>query len=412
MNKRILLIGYNYFPEPTGIGKYSGEMVQWLIDRGYTCTVVTAYPYYPFWKVQEPYYQNRNRYQVEEHLGALGGSVTVHRCPMYIPAAPSGLKRMLLDFSFLISSFFKVVQLSFGQKHDYVMAVAPSFQFGLLGVFYKKVKSAKFIYHIHDMQIEAARDLKMIKSEGVVNFLLKVEKYIFNQATVVSTVSEQMVAKIEAKAKKEVVLFPNWVDDSRFFPIADRGALKQEFGFSPTDTIVLYSGAIGEKQGLESIVYAAQEFRQQPGIKFLICGSGPYKEKLMSLVAELKLDNVIFFPLQPVEKFNKFLNVADLHLVIQKANASDLMMPSKLTTILAVGGLALITANEGSGLHTLVQKYKVGLLAEAENQQALTSAIKQAIVGSHDDIRLNAREYAKNYLFIDKIMTNFEKQLK
>jgi colanic acid biosynthesis glycosyl transferase WcaI len=181
--------------------------------------------------------------------------------------------------------------------------------------------------------------------------------------------------------------------------------------FAPTDTIALYSGGIGEKQGLESIVYAAQEFRQQPHVKFLICGSGPYKEKLMSLVAELKLDNVIFFPLQPVEKFNKFLNVADLHLVIQKANASDLMMPSKLTTILAVGGLALITANEGSGLHTLVQKHNVGLLAEAENQQALNSALKHALTGSHEAIRVSAREYAKNYLFIDRIMTNFEKQL-
>jgi colanic acid biosynthesis glycosyl transferase WcaI len=411
MTKRILLIGYNYFPEPTGIGKYSGEMIQWLADRGYACTVVTAYPYYPFWKVQEPYYQNRHRYQVEKQVMASGGSITVHRCPMYIPAAPSGLKRMLLDFSFSISAFFKVAQLSFGQKHDYVLAVAPSFQFGLLGVLYKKLKSAKFLYHIHDMQIEAARDLNMIKSEGVVNFLLKVEKYIFNQASVVSSVSEQMVAKIEAKAEKEVVLFPNWVDDSRFFPIADRAALKEEFGFAPTDTIALYSGGIGEKQGLESIVYAAQEFRQQPHVKFLICGSGPYKEKLMSLVAELKLDNVIFFPLQPVEKFNKFLNVADLHLVIQKANASDLMMPSKLTTILAVGGLALITANEGSGLHTLVQKHNVGLLAEAENQQALNSALKHALTGSHEAIRVSAREYAKNYLFIDRIMTNFEKQL-
>lgn len=411
MNKSILLIGYNYFPEPTGIGKYSGEMVQWLVERGYKCTIITAYPYYPFWRVQEPYYQNRYRYLVEESKNTSGGSVTVHRCPMYIPAAPTGMKRMLLDFSFLLSAFFKVVQLSFGKKYDYVIAVAPSFQFGLLGVLYKKIKSAKFIYHIHDMQIEAARDLQMIKSEGLVNSLLTVEKYIFDEANIVSSVSEQMVAKIEAKAKKEVVLFPNWVDDARFFPIADRNSLKQEFGFSVSDAIILYSGAIGEKQGLESIVYAAQEFRQQPEIKFLICGSGPYKEKLMNLVAELKLDNVIFFPLQPVEKFNKFLNVADLHLVIQKANASDLMMPSKLTTILAVGGLALITANEGSGLHTLVQKHKVGLLAEAESQPALNRVLKEAMTGNYDAIRLNAREYAKNYLFIDKIMTKFESHL-
>jgi colanic acid biosynthesis glycosyl transferase WcaI len=411
MNKRILLIGYNYFPEPTGIGKYSGEMIQWLAAAGYTCEVITAYPYYPFWKVQEPYYTKRYGYHTEKQSFASGGSITIHRCPMYIPEKPSGLKRMLLDLSFSVSAFFKTAQLSFGKRFDNVVAVAPSFQFGLLGVFYKKVKGAKLIYHVHDMQIEVAQDLKMIKSKAVIDLLFKVEKYIFNKTDIVSSISEQMVNRIKAKANKEVILFPNWVDNTKFFPLGNKNSLKESFGFAPTDKVILYSGGIGEKQGLEAIVYAAQEFKQQPEVKFLICGSGPYKEKLMALVSEMRLSNITFFPLQPVEKFNAFLNMADLHLVIQKANASDLMMPSKLTTILAVGGLALITANEGSGLHMLVKNHQVGILAEAENQQALNKAIRYALNNPTDNLRRNAQQYAENYLFIDKIMTEFVKNL-
>jgi colanic acid biosynthesis glycosyl transferase WcaI len=411
MNKRILLIGYNYFPEPTGIGKYSGEMIQWLAAAGYTCEVITAYPYYPFWKVQEPYYTKRYGYYTEKQSFASGGSITIHRCPMYIPEKPSGLKRMLLDLSFSVSAFFKTAQLSFGKRFDNVVAVAPSFQFGLLGVFYKKVKGAKLIYHVHDMQIEVAQDLKMIKSKAVIDLLFKVEKYIFNETDIVSSISEQMVNRIKAKANKEVILFPNWVDNTKFFPLGNKNLLKESFGFAPTDKVILYSGGIGEKQGLEAIVYAAQEFKQQPEVKFLICGSGPYKEKLMALVSEMRLSNITFFPLQPVEKFNAFLNMADLHLVIQKANASDLMMPSKLTTILAVGGLALITANEGSGLHMLVKNHQVGILAEAENQQALNNAIRYALDNPTDNLRRNAQQYAENYLFIDKIMTEFVKNL-
>ncbi|MEP1985733.1 MAG: colanic acid biosynthesis glycosyltransferase WcaI, partial [Maribacter dokdonensis] len=57
--KKLLFIGYNFSPELTGIGKYSGEMMQWLAEKGHDCTVLTSYPYYPYWKIQEPYRKNR-----------------------------------------------------------------------------------------------------------------------------------------------------------------------------------------------------------------------------------------------------------------------------------------------------------------------------------------------------------------
>ena len=129
-------------------------------------------------------------------------------------------------------------------------------------------------------------------------------------------------------------MFPNWSDTVFFKPLKDRITLKTDFGFANNDKIVLYSGAIGEKQGLESIIYAAETFKNQVNVKFIICGSGPYKEKLQDLTTNLNLNNVKFFPLQPYEKFNQFLNMADVHLVIQKSKASDLVMPSKLTSIL------------------------------------------------------------------------------
>lgn len=412
MKKSILLIGYNYYPEPTGIGKYSGEMVDWFAKQGYDCTVITTYPYYPFWKVQAPYFKYRFTYLTEHLDYNSGGSVTIHRCPTYVPAVPSGLKRILLDLSFLATAFIKVGQLFYKQNIGFVIVIAPSFLFGMLGVLYKKIKKSAFVYHIQDMQIEAASDLGLIKNRIVIKLLLKIEKYIFNQADTISTVSKQMVSKIEVKADKSVLLFPNWADTSMFFPIENRESLKVEFGLLPSDKIVLYSGGIGEKQGLEAIIYAAEELKVYPNLKFVVCGSGPYKEKLLKLVSKLELENVIFYPLQPIDKFNKFLNMADLHLVIQKASASDLMMPSKLVTILSVGGLVLVTANESSGLYSLINQYNLGLIVQAENQFALNEGIKQAFSVDNDNIRDNARNYAKKYLFINKIMKDFESELK
>jgi len=52
---RILIYGINYAPELTGIGKYSGEMAEWLTAQGHEVIVITAPPYYPQWEVLNGY---------------------------------------------------------------------------------------------------------------------------------------------------------------------------------------------------------------------------------------------------------------------------------------------------------------------------------------------------------------------
>lgn len=410
--KRILLISYNFSPELTGIGKYNGEMLIWLMRSGYDCSVVTAYPYYPYWQVQEPYAKYRFKFRVEvvQEPGCKG-ALTVYRCPLYVPTKPSGLKRIILDLSFFASASIKLIRLLSEKKYDILITVAPSFQVGLLGLMYKKLRKAKLLYHIQDLQIEAARDLQLITSKRLLNTLFSLEKFILNNSDFVSTISEGMIHKVQEKAGKDVFLLPNWTDPQTIFPISDRATLKEEFGFSSSDVIILYSGAIGEKQGLEAILYAAQVLQENRTVKFVISGVGPYKEYLQTLAVTLSLQNIIFLPLQPIEKFNQFLNAADVHLVVQKNSASDLVMPSKLTSILAVGGLAVITANPGSCLHALVEKYDMGILVAADDQQALNEGLLKAVTEDNHYIKMNARFYAQKYLSMDRVMKSFEKEI-
>jgi colanic acid biosynthesis glycosyl transferase WcaI len=409
MKKRFLLIGYNFSPEPTGIGKYSGEMISWLMNQGYDCTVITSYPYYPYWKVQEPYHKKRFWYSVEETEDQKsGGRLTVIRCPQFVPSKPSGFKRILLDFSFSFSTCLPVLQLLFQKKFDYVMTVAPSFQIGLFCLLFRKLRNSKFLYHIQDLQIEAAQDLGMIRSRTAIDMLLRIEKFILNGSDVVSTISPSMVAKVRQKIKREVVLFPNWTDVNAFYPITNKSEIKKKYSYKETDKIILYSGAIGEKQGLDTIIKIADDLRDHTNLKFIICGSGPYKKDLEAMAASRQLENLNFMPLQPFEEFNNFLNLADVHLVIQKAGATDLVMPSKLTTILSVGGLAIITATEGSGLFSLVKQHNIGVLADAENSASLKESILTVISRDHSHISSNARKYAVEYLSTDKILGSYE----
>ncbi len=410
MRKRVLLIGGNYSPELTGIGKYNGEMINYIASQGYQCSVITTFPYYPHWRVQEPYTKSSWFFKKEVVIAPSPNAhpVKVHRCPHYIPKNPSGLKRVISDFSFFFSALIKIIGFLFRQKFDVIMVVAPPFQLGLLGLFYRAVKGGRLIYHIQDLQIDAARDFNLIKSPFIINLLLKVEKYILIKADVVSSISAGMIKKIVAKYPREVVFFPNWVDTTLFYPLDEKKSLKKAFDFEESDKIVLYSGAIGEKQGLETILESAEELKNQAGLKFVICGSGPYKEKLQEIKETRGLHNVFFLPLQSYEKLNSFLNMADIHLVIQKANATDLVMPSKLTAILSVGGVAIITANEGSSLYDVVNMHRMGVLVEPENPKAFIKALDQTLKGNQEIINQNARLYAERYLSIDEIFRSFK----
>ncbi|PWV48813.1 WcaI family glycosyltransferase [Chitinophaga sp. S165] len=408
MPKRLLLIGGNFAPELTGIGKYNGEMIRWLANNGYDCTVITSFPHYPQWKVQSPY--EKSRYWFRKEV-AENNNVTVYRCPQYIPSKPSGKKRLLMDFTFAMSASVKLLQLLFTRSVDVVVVVAPPFHLGLLATLYKKLRGARFLYHIQDLQIEAARDLKMISSSFLLRSLFGMEKYILRHADVVSSISDGMMKKVAEKTGRSISFFPNWVDVDLFHPLTGREQIKTEYGFAVTDKVILHAGAIGEKQGLEAILYVAAMMKEQTHVKFLICGAGPYREQLRQHATELQLSNVHFRDPEPFDRFNRFLNMADVHLVIQKASAGDLVMPSKLTTILAVGGLALVTANEDTSLHTLVKDNNIGIVIAAEDRNALKEGICTAINKRQEHIARNARQYALNYLAIDKIMSRLDRAI-
>ncbi len=409
MNKRVLLIGGNFSPELTGIGKYNGEMMEWLAGNGYECAVVTTYPYYPQWKIQEPYIKNAFWYKKEKSTGA--NDFTIVRCPHYVPQNPSGFKRLLSDFSIFASTFIALFPLLFKKKYNHVITVAPPFTLGLLGYLYKKVKGAQFIYHVQDLQVDAAKELGMIKSGGLLSVLFGLEKFILKRADVVSSISTGMMQKLADKCDKEISFFPNWVDINAFYPIQERGRLKTMFGFNVSDTIILYSGAIGEKQGLEMILHAANELQHQREVKFIICGHGPYQQKLLTLQKELNLSNVFFLPLQPINLFNQFLNMADVHLVVQKVNASDLVLPSKLSTILAVGGVSIVMANPGTSLYNLMGQSDMAYVIKPEDQTVFTQAIIQAVNTDNVAKSRNARKYAEDFLSQEAILSTFSSEI-
>lgn len=399
---RILIYGINYSPELTGIGKYTGEMGSWLAQHGQEVDVITTMPYYPEWSVHD---SHKGKWW---HTQVLDG-VRVHRCPFYVPVKVTSSKRILHEFSFVLSSLFYWLPIFFGKRYDVVICLSPPFHLGLLPILYSKLRSVPMWCHIQDLQIDMAKDLGMLKNKRFLDIMFKVEAYILKRSTIVSTISEGMVRKVANKkvVQSECVLFPNWVDSNYVKPLPRSQSLRAELGLRDSDKVVLYSGSLGEKQGLELIIDVAKSFASQSDVKFLIFGSGGGKPKLEALVKEFGLTNVTFNPLQPYEKLSALLATADVHLVLQKKSASDLVLPSKLTGILAAGGCAIVSAVPGTTLYDVVDEHQMGILIEPESAEALEVAITEALSSDLTPYRTNARRYAKVYLNKETILASF-----
>ncbi len=396
--KRILVIGINSLPEPTGIGKYTGEMLSWLAEKGYEVTMVTAYPYYPQWKLQQP--TSGLSYRKERP----SKGITLYRCPMYIPSRPTAFKRGLHELTFFLSAFLMICRLLFKRRYDMTFVIAPPFHLGYLGLFYRMLRGTPVTYHIQDLQIESAQRLGMIRSSRLLSWLLKVERHMLNAMDHISTVAEGMRKKVEQKTSKTVSLFPNWVDTISYYPVVNADNLKRRWGFSSADELVVYSGSIGEKQGLDGLLRVAQRLCDQPHIKFIICGTGPFKERLVRMAAELNLGNVSFLPVQSNRVFNNFLNIGTVHLVLHKEDQADMVMPSKLNTILSVGGLAIVTTHPGTSLYKVIKENKMGLVVPPQDDEALAKAILRCCSSDFSKIRRNARDYAEQNLSREVIL--------
>jgi len=343
---RILIVGINYAPELTGIGKYTAEMAEWLASHSHEVRVVTAPPYYPEWRISNAY--SAWRYQHEDLSG-----VNIWRCPLWVPAKPSGLKRLIHLASFAISSF-PVMLRQILWNPDVVISIEPPLMCAPVSLLVSRLAGAKAWLHIQDFEVDAAFGLGILKSDRLRKVLLHIERRLMRSFARVSTISQKMLEKLIEKGVEanKAVFFSNWADLATIFPLEHGSQLRKDLCISDDKVVALYSGNMGEKQGLEIVLEAAKLLLDYPEIQFVLCGDGTAKAKLSEKYE--KLSNVLWVPLQPVERLNDLLNMADIQLLPQRADIADLVMPSKLTGMLASGRPVLATAHAGTQVAEMV----------------------------------------------------------
>jgi colanic acid biosynthesis glycosyl transferase WcaI len=400
---KIIIYGVNYTPELTGIGKYSGEMSEWLVKQGHEVRVVTAPPYYPEWKVSEGYSATSySRNDIND--------VNVFRCPLYVPARPSGLKRIIHLASFALSSFPIMLKQIFW-KPDVVMVIEPPLFCAPTAWFVSRLSGGKCWLHVQDFEVDAAFDLGIISFAWMKTSVSATERWLMARFDVVSSISTSMLQCLEVKGVESALFFPNWADVDFVTPEVSGEQLKTEWGFTKEDKIILYAGNMGKKQGLEIVLDAAKKLENNE-INFVLAGTGAHIDVLKADVIARGLSNVHFKPLQPWERVPEMLALADIHLVIQKRGAADVVLPSKLTNILSAGGHAIVTAEKDTELGMLAENFSgIYNCIEPESSALLIETVQILLQKDLSQPNKIARDYAIEYLSREKILNRFELDL-
>lgn len=403
---KLLVYGINFAPELTGIGKYTGEMAQWLAHAGHEVRVITAPPYYPAWRVQAGH--SARQYRVERWQG-----VQVIRTPLWVPRQPGGLKRLLHLGSFALASLPALIA-QWRWKPDVVWVVEPPLMCAPAAVAFAALRGAGTWLHIQDYEVDAAFDLGLIKGHTLRRAVQRAERWLMRRFDRVSTISGRMVDRARDKgvAPERVVHFPNWVDIGGIAPLAAPSPYRTELGLAPDALVALYSGNMGNKQGLEVLAEVARLLSNEPRIQFVLGGSGSGRADLQARCAGLP--NVRFLDLQPLERLNDWLGLADVHLLPQRADAADLVMPSKLTGMLASGRAVLATAMPGTELSRVVtDDAACGLVVPPENPAAMAEALRALAADPARRAAMGAsgRRYAEAELSRDAVLRRFETQL-
>jgi colanic acid biosynthesis glycosyl transferase WcaI len=402
---KILIHGINFAPELIGVGKYTGEMAAWLAGHGHAVRVVTAPPYYPGWRVGEGY--SAARYRRESWSASGGAGAQVWRCPLWVPQQPGGLKRVAHLASFAASSA-PIMLAQVRWRPDLVLVVEPTLLNAPAALATARLSGAKTWLHIQDLEVDAAFDMGLLPRGALRSAALAAERALLRGFDRVSTISEAMRERLIAKgvSAEKAPLFANWVDVDAISPLDRASTFRSQLDLAPHVCVALYAGNLGEKQGLEMLIEAARRLQHEPNLVFVIAGSGSARASLEAMGAGL--GNLRWLPLQPAERLNDLLNLADIHLLPQRADAADLVMPSKLTGMLASGRPVVATAGQGTQLGRVVSG--CGVLTPPGDGAALANAIA-ALVADPAQRRVlgrAARAYAEQHLARDAIMSRFE----
>ena len=376
--KNLLIYAHYYIPDTASTGQILRELAEGMLDK-FNITVICVVPSY-LGTIEEKY--KTQKYYEEEINGV---KVLRIRVPEFSKTnKKSRVKNIVSYFFGAMGATFKV------GKMDYVFSISqPPILGGLLGVWGKWVKHAKYIYNIQDFNPEQVLAVGYTKSKLITDAMMWFDKFSCKRSDLVITVGRDLVETVENrfKGKKvpKTVMINNWIDENEIYPLDESNervvAFKKKYGLEDK-FVIMYSGNLGLYYDLENIIKVIEKFK--PGTKsadgrevvFAFVGAGSVLDKLVLYAREHKMDNVVFIPYQDKEELIYSLNAGDVHWCVNAKGIKGVSCPSKYYGLAACGKPVLGVLESGSEVRCLIEETNGGLCCE---------------LGEYDEVEKNIR---------------------
>lgn len=377
-SRRLLITGINYWPEATGIAPYTTGLARHLAGQGAEPVVLTAMPSYPSWRVFEGY-RRAMRQRSQEN------GVEVRRFRTYVAAKQSAARRAGYEFTYLAHG------LTHGplRRPDAVIGVVPSLSGGLMARIEARRYRCPYGLIVQDLMGPAAAQSGITGGSAVAGATQRLESRVARGAARVAVISEGFRPYLEQVGvdPKRIVHLPNW---SHVWPTTEsRDVTRKRMGWGPQQQVVLHTGNMGLKQGLEHVLAAARlAWRELPAARIVLMGDGSQRRALQALARDL--GNVEFRDLVPETMYPNILAAADVLLVNERASIGDMSLPGKLTSYFSAGRPVVAAVALTGATAREVGRAGAGVVVPAEDPAALVGALRTLNEGPQLATRLGA----------------------
>ncbi len=361
---RVTVIGINSTPEPTGIAPYTSRMAAGLQERGHEVSVVTAFPHYPQWRVAEGYSGRTMREVVE--------GVSVTRMRHFVPSTPVGLARARSEISFGWASTTR----SWGDP-DVVVCVSPALLSTAMSMLRARGGRAKPAIGVVMQDLYSAGISETEGGSGAVGRVFRrLESRVARRADGVAVIHDRFRDRVVSDLGVDpdrVTVIRNWTHVEPVVGL-DRAATRASLGWRDDETIVLHTGAMGEKQDLGNVVEAAREVdRVGAAVRFVLMGDGGQRGNLEAQAAGVR--SIEFLDPVAGDRYPHVLASADLLLVNERPGLVEMAVPSKLTSYFNTGLPVLAATNQASTTADEIRASGAGEITAAGDPAALVAKV-------------------------------------
>ena len=400
----VLVLGINYVPEKTSVAPFTTGLCEHLAGLGHRVTVVTAFPYYPEWRVWEGY---RGEFYRRESIRG----VEVRRVRHFVPREPSKLlHRLAYDLSFTIAAFIAAL---FTGKCDVIYCSCPpptvAFAAWLLGL----LKRAPFIMKITDLASDAALSTGIMKNSMLLRLARAFERFTCSKALAVVCLCQGFIDRLRERgvSPEKLHLISDWGNSAPVPAGVQDAGFRHAHAIPSTAFLAMHTGNMGRKQDLQNVVRAAQLSRQDSGLLWLLVGEGEERAALEKEILRHELTNIRLLPLQPPETVPQMYAAADALLLNQRSAVEDAVIPSKLLTYMSSGRAVVAAVSHRSEAARQVRRADCGVLVPAENPAALLDGVNELRRAPALRKRLgrNGRVYAEAHFTKDSVLQSYER---